>query len=85
MFQQIDNSNNYLFSLDRATKISEQYCLTKRMYQYIEADLEGIFKKTFIYRFSRANSQYIALVRLIIAKKLARYFFRIRYTDRGSW
>ncbi|MGL5943371.1 MAG: hypothetical protein ACRC2S_24000 [Waterburya sp.] len=51
-------------SLDQQTKISEEYYLTKMVYEYIEADLEGIFKKTSIERFPQANFQYIALARL---------------------
>ncbi|MGL5076446.1 MAG: hypothetical protein ACRDBG_11570, partial [Waterburya sp.] len=50
--------------LDQQTKISEEYYLTKILYKYIEADLEGIFKKTSIDRFPQANFQYIALARL---------------------
>jgi hypothetical protein len=55
---------NNLSSLDRQTKISEEYCLTKMVYEYIEADLEGIFKKTSIAHFPQANFQYIALAKL---------------------
>lgn len=57
MFQQIDNSNNYLFSLDRLTKIAEEYCLTKKVYKYTETDLKIIFKKRFMAHFSQANFQ----------------------------
>ncbi|PSB07082.1 hypothetical protein C7B62_20980 [Pleurocapsa sp. CCALA 161] len=39
-----------LSSLDRQTKIPEEYYLTKIVYEYIEADIEKIFKKTSIKR-----------------------------------
>lgn len=39
-----------LSSLARQTKRSEEYYLTKIVYEYIEADIEKIFKKTSIKR-----------------------------------